>query len=307
MIALSGAKIGAIVECRQLLEKIAGLEALRAKYEREETSSKHVVEELDKLTPQLISMDDIYQMPATSQDVKDLGNMFNTGFIVGAGLDMSQIVGTGKNPDRTVFACIARAIIDEDISYYFLLDLFIAKDQSPTSLQNCLSKWSDMYGWIDKVVIESYQGMWMQQWCIEQGYDAELMSPTYANQKLSFNIMHKAVSSGHFKSPTVPYYVNHEGVLLEGYSNKEDILREELAVFQHIDTAENRGKFGSPEKRSARMGAVKDDAVYAVNWAIYATQGDTMADLTARNRFEQGSLCDVYLGENNVGDYGEEV
>lgn len=307
MIILNGAKIGAAVELRELLQRLVELEAQASKFRKEGTSFEHLTPEITQIKSRFIDMDDMYQMPAKSLDVKELSDIFKTGFIIGAGLDMSQIIGQAKSPDRTVFACVARAIIDEDISYYFLLDLFIAKDQSPSSIQGCLTRWSNLYGWVDKVVIESYQGMWMQQWCLEQGYDAELMSPTYANQKIAFNIMHKAVSTGYFKSPTVPYYTNHEGVLLEGYSNKEDIFREELGVFQHVAKDDNRGKFGSPEKRSNRKGAIKDDVVYAVNWAMYATQGDTMSDLSDRGKIDETQMCDIYIGENNVGNYGEEL
>lgn len=286
--------IGTSPDLDRAIERIVELEGKKLVFVRRGADISTFVTELDGLNASLLKMDELYKIPASREDLENLGRIFNVNFVIGAGLDRSQMIGVA--PDRTAFACVARGIVDENTSYYFLLDLFLPTTSSGAALQERLIEWTSTYGWVDKVVIETFQGQDFYNWCIEKGYEAEFIYASYKNQKLTFTNMFMAVNGGYFKAATVPYYTDEAGNLYPGYTNKEDIFVEEMSVFTHAE-----GKwFGAPEKRM-RRGAPKDDTIYAVNWAMHATQGESAIDLI--NRQQAQSMTDVHINSDVIGRY----
>ena len=256
-------------------------------FKRVNAPAPHIDQQIAEITTKLFKIDDIYKIPATVLDLENLSKLFSANFIIGVGLDRSQVIGLA--PDRTAFVCIGRLMVDENTSYYFLLDIYIPTEQSATHLQDKLLEWSARYGWVDKVAVESFQSMDFYNWCLEKGYEAELIHPTDKNQDTIFRRMYEIIRSGYFKAPLVPYYTDEDGRLYDGYTNKDDILREELAVFTHQDKG-TRSWWGAPNKRL--KGAIKDDVVYGLSYAIHATQGETVHDINLRNKEQK--LADIY-------------
>lgn len=280
--------IGQTPQLDQLLEQLQDLQAQQTMFKRVNAPAPHLDEQIAAINAKLFKMDDIYKIPANAKDLEHLSQLFSGNFIIGVGLDRSQVIGVA--PDRTAFVCVGRLLIDENTSYYFLLDIYIPTEQSSTHLQNKLFEWTDRYGMVDKVAVESFQSMDFYNWCLEKGYETELIHPTDKNQDAIFRRMYEVITMGYFKAPLVPYYTDEDGRLYEGYTNKTDILREELENF----TREERGArswWGAPDKRL--KGAIKDDIMYGLAYAIHACQGETVHDIHLRSKAKK--MADIFL------------
>jgi len=272
------------------------LESKRSMLRQQNVEDANLDSLIDSKKSRLIRMDDIYKIPAGPEDISRLEALFGINFMIGVGLDRSKLLG--DVPDRTVFSCIARGVVDENTSYRFVLDVFIPQKATFHFLQDKLMEWQERYGWITKVTAEDYQAQDFQLWCVEHGIDAELLAASFKNQELIFTNLYQQVTEGYFKSPTLPFYTDDDGKLHDGYSNKPDILREELNVFTgDLD----RKFFGSPEKR--KKGATKDDVIYSLAWASYACEGENIADLHAMAK-QKTTLSMVSVNTDVIGDYG---
>jgi len=64
--------MGASSHLNQSIKKLLELESLRRGYERDKTSTAHVAAEIDDLQSRLVHVDDLYKMPATTEDVDNL-------------------------------------------------------------------------------------------------------------------------------------------------------------------------------------------------------------------------------------------
>ena len=288
--------IGQTVAIDKAIDNLVELESQQGMFRRANSPCGHIDAKIAEINAKLLKMDDIYKMPASPADVEKLAKLFNANFIIGAGLDRSQVIGVA--PDRTAFNCVARGLVDENTSYYFLLDIYIPREQSASHLQGKLYDWTTKYGWVDKVAVEQYQSMDFYNWCLERGYEAELIQPTAKNQEMIFKKMYEIIRSGYFKSPSVPYYTDEDGNLYDGYTNKDDILREELAVFTYQERGATKW-WGAPDKKL--KGAVKDDVMYSLAYAIHATQGESINDIHLRNK--EQAMTTIYHNTDVVGDY----
>ena len=243
-------------------------------------------------------IDEIYKLPATGADIERLASITGSGFILGVGLDRAQVIAIA--PDRTVMVLTARAIITEEVSIYFILDIFIPKIPTMPVLTERIIRWSQEFGWLDKIAIEAYQGQDLFTWCQDRGFESELISPTYKSQLQAFTAMCVEVRTGHLKCPRVPYYTDEDGDVHDGFTDqKEDIFREEMSVFAH--NADKKW-FGAPDKR--RKGGIKDDLMYATAWSIYATQGESSIGMDRSKGGDLvGDFSGAHINRDVLGEY----
>jgi hypothetical protein len=156
-----------------------------------------------------------------------------------------------------------------------------------------------MYGWLDKIVVEQYQAQDFYDWCVGQGYEAEFMPASSKNQDALYTEFYQLVNQGYFKSPKVPYYTDEDGNLYQGYTTKEDILREEMEIFTCDIYRNQKTKWwGSPEKK--HKGGIKDDVVFSIAWGIYATQGEMVP---MGNRGSKMTMPKAIINKDVVGEY----
>ena len=125
------------------------------------------------------------------------------------------------------------------------------------------------YDGVDTLCGERW-GIWdLENWSLEYDIKFEAVYPTYDKQRGAFNEMYLIVQRGLFKSPLIPIVGSKE----------EDVLREEMRVFQH-DT--DKRWFGSPEKEE--KAGIQDDAMFATAWCIYGGRELTTIDFRIRGR-----------------------
>lgn len=260
-----------VAERGHILKRLGPLEAAGVDASKDRARLKQIDETL-------VSVESLYSIPATKEQAEDICNILGTGdLIIGVGLDRARSLS--KNPDRTVLSCVGRAVIDIDTSYYFLLDLAVPTPLTISLFSEYITEWSVKYGWVDRLVLEAYQAEDLHNWCVENGYIADIREPTYKAQYSAFARFQQLVNQGFFKTPPVPYYVGEKGVLFPGVpcGDYEDIVRQEMGVFIHTYRQNSvgmvtSGVFGSPEKKMKY--GTKDDAVYSIAWGIDATQID---------------------------------
>lgn len=206
-------------------------------------------------------------MKCPVEKLEELGDLLDTDWAILAGFDRADPMTQNPNA-RSMFSVIAKGLPGsrkdprifgvEDSSeikfWYFLLYIvnFGIKglEEMKKEIFDCIAE----YDGIDSICSERW-GMWdLQPWCLEQGIAFEPVYPTYDRQKAAFSEVFTAVSGGRFKAP--PIYLSG--------TKEEDVLREEMALFDHdVD----RKWFGSPEKGDKY--GVQDDAMYSVGWTIY--------------------------------------
>ena len=275
------------------IDELIDTEGQQNLYAKTGITDKSVNNKIEHVRDRLIKVDDLYSMPATREDKERIETIMGGPMTIGLGLDRSKLVGS--IPDRTVLVCIGKVQIDYNTAYYFILDIFIPTKPTSMFLQNKLIEWETQYGYIDKVASEEYQSQDFHLWCEEHGYESEFCSPTFKKQEEIFTRLFELVKEGYFKRPEIPYYVDDEGNLHQGYSNKSDILDDELKAFIHDG---DRRFFGAPEKR--KKGAIKDDTIYSIGWGTSACQTESMGEF-----MKGGDNCIATMEEpdDTIGDY----
>lgn len=271
--AASGGNIGPSKQLRDATLKTVELESQSKNQSKTMAERMACEQEIESIQSSLVSMGECYRIPVTLDGMASLASKFGYDFIFGVGVDRATTTSL-VSTDRTAMALTARVILSETYSLYFLLDLYVSKKEATLEvLADKIEEWSNVVGWIDNVVIESYQGPDLHVWCEGRGYSSQLIHPNYPIQKQLFTAFCRLMKMGHFKAPVIPYYTDKEGNLYKGHDpERKDILREEMSVFMHKERTEKSGWFGAPEKR--KKGGVKDDTVYATAMSILATQAE---------------------------------
>jgi hypothetical protein len=260
-------------EMDNAIEELIDGEGQRNLYRKTGIADASLDNKMTHVSERLIKVDDVYSIPATAEDKEKLEGLMGGPMTIGLGLDRSKLVG--NMPDRTVLLCLGKIQIDFNTAYYFILDVFVPSTPTSMFLQNKLIEWELQYGYIDKVVSEEYQSQDFHLWCDEHGYESEFCSPTFKRQEEIFTKLFEVVNEGYFKTPEIPYYMDSDGSIHEGYSNKDDILVDEFGAFLHDG---DRRFFGAPEKR--KKAAIKDDVIYSLAWATRACQCESMGEFT---------------------------
>ena len=154
-------------------------------------------------------------------------------------------------------------------------------------IKNVLKECQDEYGSIESFCSERW-GIWdLLDFCDSNEIDLEAVSPSYDLQKAAFSELWTLYNSGKFETPKTVVFG----------SKKEDILEEELDIFDH--NPEKRF-YGSPEKTQNK--GIQDDAVYSLAWCLYAGRMLNVDDFRSRKGI-QGNFGEMYNSQELVGSY----
>lgn len=281
------------------IEKAGKLKEQKKIYEKGKVNFANIEQQIKDIEKDFTSIDTLYKLPATNTDLEKIAKQYGVNFIIGVGLDRASF--TGVTPDRTVLTCVARGLVSSEISYYFILDVFIPKESTLPVLTEKILEWSLEYGRLDRIIVETYQAQDFYYWCKEKGYESEIVSATPKIQYPLFMNLYQIINQGYLKCPSkVPYYTDNEGNYFHGFINIDDIMREEMGVFTYKSGDEAKGaKFYSPQKRL--KGGIKDDVMFSLGWAIYATQSDMLIPSGVRG--ERPKLGSLIINTDVVGDY----
>lgn len=248
-------------------------------------------------------VDDLYQLPADSIDLENIKQKYDFHeFFVGAGLDRAEQLTA--RADRTALSTVAKAYLDANRWMCFVLDFFIPDSPKATPIKERIDYNTATYGWISQIDLEKSQCLDLWNWCQEQAYTATLQSASYEHQHEMFLELYRLVKEGLFKCPTVPLWHDNNDVVHSEIppSGIEDLLREEMRVFEHEPRERGRksGKFGSPFKKSSgtKKGDTKDDVVYSLGHAVFAAnEGDVPATVMGT------SFASIIQNTDVVGEY----
>lgn len=254
--------------------------------------------EITAIENRIVMVDELYKIPASKEDLVRIGKKYGCDrFIIGVGLD--RALRLSKHTGRTALSCVARMPLSAEESRYFILDIFVPTESTLPVLADKFMEWMVKYGWIDKVVVETYSSEDFYDWVADKALASEFVSPSYAKQKPVFFSMDSIVEAGHLKCPKVPYYTDDQGTLFRGFTNREDLFCTEMQKFGFVPgLTDNKGTFGSPDK--GNKSGTQDDTIYSVGWAIYATHGEGL--IASGGRAGNG-VIKALVNKDVVGDY----
>ena len=152
---------------------------------------------------------------------------------------------------------------------YFLLCLYDNADHTIDLLKELIDQVNDEYDGIDAMCAERYGAWDLAAWAEDRDIPFEPIFPNYDRQRAAFKELYTVMNEGRFKAPSIPVHG----------SKKEDILREEMTVFDHDPDTR---WFGSPEK--GQKYGIQDDAMFASAWCIYGGRNLGIDDFRIRQR-----------------------
>ena len=262
--------ISSIKERQKMLDKIEDMER-KGQFDYNATWHEKIAEIDNRLVPvdnymKMVGAFGVPQMVPV-EALHDLGDKLQTDWAIIAGADMGDPVSV-KSRARSILTVMAKGLIgsrDKRYEYkkeeivspryiYLLVYLAIIEGDGIEGLKTELDLACEEYDGVDTFCMERYGIGDMENWCLDRGFSIEPVFPNYARQKAAFKELYIAVDDGRFKAPTVP---------VPG-SKENDILREEMAMFDHDS---EKKWFGSPEK-TEKYG-VQDDVMYSSAWCIY--------------------------------------
>jgi hypothetical protein len=222
----------------------------------------------------LLPLENVYRLKehnrarmSTLDDLARLGDLYDTNWVVMAGIDRADPMKETMRGARTIVSFIAKGLrgsrsnplvanmTDLNPMYiYFMLHLAHIETSSIEDIKDVLLKCHEEYLGLDLICGDRW-GIWdLQKWTEENDILFEAVHPTYDKQKLFFTEFYNAIKTGRFKCPPLGVWGTKE----------DDILREEALIFQH--DADKRW-FGSPEKEE--KDGIQDDAMYSTAICIY--------------------------------------
>jgi hypothetical protein len=221
---------------------------------------------------------------ATMEQLNILGDTYDTNWFIMCGIDRADPMkktGRWESGARTSFLCVAKGLpgsrsrpfiadVNTVPNYlYVLLNITTVSDNSLEGIKDNILLCNSEYDGVDVVCGERW-GLWdLEPWCEEINIKLEAIHPTYDRQRAAFSEVHRAYSTGLFKTPKIPIYG----------SKSEDILKEELLMFHH-DT--DKRWFGSLEK--GEKGGIQDDVIFGLGWCLYGGRENSVNDFRPRNR-----------------------
>ena len=248
---------------------------------KKDAIEKHVPSDLEEISVRIVriyermqKIDEIYALSsdfgsakmATINDFTNLENIFDTHFALIAGIDRGDPSAI-RGKARTIVGVIAKGLPGSRSNphianmlatapryLYLILLLANIETHSLETIKEVLEKCNEEFEGIDSLCSERY-GTWdMEDWCKDRQISFEPVYPNYDRQKEAFNELYNIIKAGLFKCPITNIWG----------SKKEDILREEMLVFDH-DT--DKKWFGSPEK--GEKYGIQDDCIYTIGWSVY--------------------------------------
>lgn len=206
-------------------------------------------------------------LPMSIEQLNNLGEIFDTRFAVLAGADFADPYAM-KGIARTIVSVMAKGLIGSKSNpyahisiagstpqyVYFLMSMYNIETNSLDDAKKLLEELNEEYDGIDTFCSERFGAWDMSKWCEDRDIAFEPIYPNYGRQRDAFREVFMAVKDGRFKAPAISIHG----------SKKEDILREEMSLFDHDP---DRKWFGSPEKLEKH--GVQDDVLFSIAWCMY--------------------------------------
>ena len=241
-------------------------------------------DQMNRLWPidNLYSITDNYGNPqmATIEDLRAIGDMFDTNWAIMAGVDRADPMKKSKAPAKTIVTIMAKGLANSRSQpitvgegqkkpyIYFILHMANIEDHDLESIKEVIIEAHIEYNGVDTLCAERW-GMWdITKWAEEEDIKVEIIYPTYEKQKSIFTEYFTVWKEGRFKSPAVG---------IQG--QKDDFLfQEEAEAFEH-----DVGKkwFGSPEKEEKY--GIQDDSMYSAGCCMFGGRNLTDDDFVARH------------------------
>lgn len=296
--------INEIVDLDREIRKLGGV-----------TDITHLRAHRDFLMQRLVPVDRFYQVPAEANIIDRLIEFYNSDFIIGMGLDRAKSID--KRADRTVLTTVARGILDPKIwgtdRIFFILDVHVFDGSSTFEIIRKIFDNANMYaGGIAYVDLEDYNVIDLKDTLEKEGLEGfvEIAKTGLKHQREIFGELHLSSEGGYLKCPQLNCWFDDDNKVHhnEPPVGIEDILRTEMAVFEHqegrgSDTGDraSREYFGAPTKKiikRTKLGEAKDDTVFSLAHAVWASiRGDVPASTGG------GQFATASINKDVMGDY----
>jgi hypothetical protein len=210
-----------------------------------------------------------YVVPASKQQVTDWEKALGTRFQIGGGLD--RALPYSKHGDSTFWTTIAKGKVHSEELY-----IILNQQEIPISDGELIKMaiWNDHLRYrLDNVCLEVYQAADLEEWAKSNHIECEIVHPVDKTQVRSFTTLEQIIKKGQLAIPEGLPYIEEKGV-------KTPVLVKQLKEFEH-EMSGNVPKFG--HKPGTKY---HDDAVYSLNWAIYALREKEAYEVKHRPRRE---------------------
>jgi hypothetical protein len=212
-------------------------------------------------------------------DVKQLSA--GSACIIGGGLD--RAFGGSKHGDRTVTACVAKIVLDDE-EHLFVLDADSVFLGRLGGIKSRLDGYHRGYG-MSRVTLESYGAQDVADWAAGQPYSAgvEVVHPSRRSKYQAFMGLYQAVAEQR----------------LHIHPAFADLLAE-LAVFEvHSDGKATDGEAAVPKFTHPR--GAHDDYVHALAWAAHSLRHVTLNPYEIEGIHCSGRGADISMCALNGG------
>jgi hypothetical protein len=252
----------------------------------EETAGK-----IDQVYSLLTPVETVYRLtdryghrrPASIDDLMNMTNLFDTDWVISAGLDYGDPYAV-RGLARTIVVVIAKGLPGSKSNPHihlalqtapkYLYSLLVVEeipDHSGDTVKKILEEANEEYDGIDVLCSERYGAWDMEKWCEDRDVEFQPIFPTYDRQRDAFKQVLEAAREGRLKCPPLS---------VPG-SKKEDIRDEEMGVFEHD---QEKKWFGSIEKFEKY--GIQDDFMFALGWGIYGPRLKGIDDFRIRRGAE---------------------
>lgn len=212
----------------------------------------------------------------------DLATLANgAGFVVGSGLD--RAFGGSKHGDRTVTACVAKVVVDDD-EHLFVLDAEAVFLGRLSSIKSRFAHYHTDFQ-MSRATLESYGSQDVADWSATQPFagGVEVVHPSRRSKYAAFMALYQAAAEQrlHIHPKFKP-------------------LIDELAVFEVIsDGKATDGEAAVPKFTHPRGG--HDDFVHALAWASHSLRTVTLSPYEIEGIHCNGSGGNVIMCALNGG------
>jgi hypothetical protein len=214
-------------------------------------------------------------------DVAALAN--GSAYVTGAGLD--RAFGGSKHGDRTVTACVAKIVLDDD-EHLFVLDADAVFLGRLSGLKSRFGEYHREHR-ITRATLESYGSQDVADWTATQPFagGVEVVHPSRRSKYAAFMSLYQAAAEQRLH-----------------VHPKFKALIEELSVFEVIaDGKATDGEAAVPRFQHPR--GAHDDFVHALAWAVYSLRSITLNPYEIEGIHCAGRGADVAMCALNGGGH----